>query len=134
MVAPVEVSRWPVDEEPDVLSLGALVPVRVPREGAVGWEIEIRALPLVFTANRSDFSVLVLDSKQDVFDDDRGASIEVRETDEKNWRVRWIPDLRPGDARCNEQRWFRLAVRGRVSLTSQAFQVDCPPSSKASPK
>jgi neutral ceramidase len=124
------VSRWPDDEDVDVLSLERLDVRERRSDGALGWEMDIDALPLTFTANRSEFSVAVLsgDTGDAKIDDDRGASIEVRELDDDHWRIRWIPDLVCGDARCGQP--FRLAVRGQVSLTSRPFVLTCEPNAE----
>lgn len=118
--------RWPSDEDVQTFGFDSRDVKRVQREGAEGWEMFIDALPLDFTSDRTRFSVAVLLGEQgDIeLDDDRGASIEVREVSDEEWRIRWIPDLIQGDARCGK--WFRLAVQGTVSLTSRAFQLECP--------
>lgn len=113
------------------------------RPGApLGWETFIEDLPPTFVGDRTKFHVVVLDEHGNVVDDDSGASIEVRETDDgKQWRIRWFPDISdqgdPGtpsrtcDARCGGR--YRLAVRGRISLESNLVTVSCVCSPGGSP-
>jgi neutral ceramidase len=117
--------RWPPEEEVDALNIAPMTACKKQREGARGWEMRIDALPLDFTSKPADFSVRVLagETGEVVLDDDRGSSLEVRELDETQWRIRWIPDLRENDSRCD--RTFRLGVRGRMQLTSKPFKLDC---------
>jgi neutral ceramidase len=119
------VDRWPAHEDVQSLGLDSLDVRETHRDGAVGWEMAIEGLPLAFTSNRDAFSVAVLlgNSGEVQLDDDRGASIEVREIDDDRWRIRWIPDLKESDVRCGRQ--YRLAVRGQVSLTSRPFSIQC---------
>jgi neutral ceramidase len=123
-----QVRRWPEDSHEHSVDTTPPTVQWVKRDGVVGWEMTIGALPLIFTSDRGMFRVEVLrepDSGVPV-DDDRGSSIEFRETSENEWRIRWIPDLRTPsneDGRCGQS--FRLAVRGRVNLVSRPFRLDC---------
>jgi neutral ceramidase len=119
--------RWPSDEDVQAFGLDPLDVFRVQREGAIGWEMRIDPLPLTFTSDRAALSVAVLlaEGADVALDDDRGASIEIREVEDgEAWRIRWIPDLMPRDARCGN--WFRIAVRGQVNVTSRPFLLECP--------
>ncbi|HWO14954.1 MAG TPA: hypothetical protein VNN80_35870, partial [Polyangiaceae bacterium] len=123
--------RWPDDEDVQSFGLDPLDVKEEKRDGEPGWEMVIDALPLTFTSDRSVFSVAVLfgESGEVQLDDDRGASIEIRELDDELWRIRWIPDLSPSDTRCGGQ--FRLQVGGQVRLTSRPFRVQCRPAPEA---
>ena len=131
------VTRYPSAEERSPLILSD-VPVSMSfPDGDRGWQMTFPRMPLDFTADRLKFKVEVLEGRgENVVDDDRGSSIEVREVERgESWRVRWTPVLPrpkrpgepsvqgPGSERCG--RWFRLAVRGRFRITSEQFQVTC---------
>lgn len=124
---PRPVRRWPADQEIDVLDLEPAHVKRLLRDGTLGWELEIDRLPLLFTSDRNLFQVQIiglLHGVETVLDDDRGASVEVREIEHRRWRVRWIPDLSADDARCG--RSFKIAVSGRNQVISEAFPLTCP--------
>ncbi|HWA28550.1 MAG TPA: neutral/alkaline non-lysosomal ceramidase N-terminal domain-containing protein [Lacunisphaera sp.] len=118
-------NRWPPAEEFQASSIAPLQVVKKRRDGEFGWEMLIDALPLDFTSKPANFSVRVLagEDGENVVDDDNGASLEIRELDDVKWRIRWIPDRRKDDSRCD--RTFRLAVRGRVRWVSKPFVLDC---------
>jgi hypothetical protein len=90
-----------------------------------GLVLVLDALPLVFTSDRERFSIQILEQVNGadvVVDDDRGASIEVRELGDK-WRIRWLPDIQPNDVRCGKR--YKLAIRGRLELTTQPIKLSC---------
>jgi neutral ceramidase len=125
------VHRMPPTQVPAPEPMPAPVPPPVGqciRDAAPGAEIWINALPLSVSADRQHFSVQVLSAEptgDQLVDDDRGASLEVRELADK-WRIRWIPDLAPGtDPRCGKP--FKLAVRGVRELTTEPFTLRCDP-------
>ena len=118
------IRRWP-DDDPVPGDLPSAPHVaRVRRQLLFGYEFTLPGLPSLFTHDRRRFTVSVLEGSA-VRDDDRGASIEVRELDDGTWRVRWVPDLAPCDARCGKT--FALAVGGTVSVTSAPFTLVCEP-------
>jgi hypothetical protein len=119
------------------------------RDGDLGWEMSLEALPATFTSDRHLFRVNVVEAAQPyrLLDDDRGSSVEVREVDAEEggavgeakgheshgsrWRVRWSPYLsrKERDALC--ARGFRLSVRGRYLVESRA--CTCEPRQNGSP-
>jgi neutral ceramidase len=127
------VDRMPTEDDRAPLALTS-PPCDPPtyRDGDLGWEILTEPLPATFTADRQLFRVNVLDAADPrrVLDDDRGSSIEVRETGsngDPRWRVRWSPYLVGGraDPLCGKK--FRIAVRGRVRIDSQVCTLTCEP-------
>jgi neutral ceramidase len=121
-----KVTRWPSEESVDFVQTDPVVVCPRRSDGALGWEMQIQPLPLLFTADRGKFSVQVID-EAGVVDDDRGSSIEVREVErrdggERRWRIRWMPDWDESDPRWGK--FFRLQIQGTVRLTSRPFRLD----------
>jgi hypothetical protein len=120
------VDRWPSDSEPsDAALLSEPQAKQIAADETDGLVLVLDALPLVFTSDRERFSIQILEQVNGadvVVDDDRGASIEVRELGDK-WRIRWLPDIQPNDVRCGKR--YKLAIRGRLELTTQPIKLSC---------
>ena len=72
-------------------------------------------LPPQFTSEPTRFFVRVVEGTV-VRDDDGGASIEVQELDDGQWRLRWVPDLSACDPRCGKT--YTLVVGGKVAAAT----------------
>lgn len=125
------VSRFPAPE--DDLRPPILVdptPYVTHSDGDVGWGVTFPRLPEDFLADRSKFSVEIWAGKtsEQIIDDDRGSSIEVREVHGgDSWRVRWSPYLHDDKLRAAPlcEGWYRIAIGGRHRLVSKPFVLEC---------
>ena len=121
-------ARWPSDHAPDPRNLVTWEVERVVRDGDRGWEIQIDRLPVTFTTDRGELAVEIVmrrGGRDVVVDDDRGATIEVRELDDDGWRIRWTPQIARHDPRCGQS--YRIRVTGRFRLESKLFELECAP-------
>lgn len=125
------VSRMAPDEDGKQVVLKDVVAQQTHDAGLLGWLIRWKGTPKAALKTRAQLAVSIVDvDKNEVMEDDRGSSFEIR-LDDDTWTARWLPDLREKgrDERCGKS--VRFVVSGRVSAASKPFVIECPVDTRA---